>query len=577
MAIVDSKFPANLFVAATKPSGGDLTAKVSNRLRLEQQVQALVISAENDRTVLEIGSRRYQVPGKTALQPGEKLTLQVQQLDPQLEFRVLSSRIDNRMAQDFPLLAQPFDWGELVVQLQSLASDGRLPQSTLAVLKQLVEILTFSAVPGDLKEKIAHIAARLQTLTAPDSGDVSGSQVGSTPFVPSVLPDSRFLDSSELSQAVSALLKNLQNQPSQNLRASSPSETGAIATELKGLLDLFSANRDPGQMKGVVQPILDQLQQGSALSPRLVMEIQKILSQVDSRNLQTILNVEGKTAVSSHPVGGQPLDSQTAVPEIMTLEGEIKDLLGQISRLQDKNVATAPDLLGRLEGLKSRLLAIEGAVFTTPEIENLLGQLTQLVSQRPATLSGHQLGVLSQLFGFQLETELLEGKKKAALASLKSCLLELQKSRDGDAGDGPLRRLELLQLCKAKLAADQVQFLPLPFSELEEGYLLAEKKSKSQGMERDEAPLQMSLSLRLSALGNVRIDMLYDDGTLHLRLAGEDQRKMKFIQSCSEELKESLSTVMLQGMSFSADARLPARQLQERLLPNSQNMLDTRI
>jgi hypothetical protein len=330
-------------------------------------------------------------------------------------------------------------------------------------------------------------------------------------------------------------------------------------------------------MKGVVQPILDQLQQGSALSPRLVMEIQKILSQVDSRSLQTISNVEGKTAASSHPVGGQPLDSQTAVPEIMTLEGEIKDLLGQISRLQDKNVATAPDLLGRLEGLKSRLLAIEGAVFRTPEIENLLGQLTQLVSQRPATLSGHQLGVLSQLFGFQLETELLEGKKKAALASLKSCLLELQKSRDGDAGDGPLRRLELLQLCKAKLAADQVQFLPLPFSELEEGYLLAEKKSKSQGMERDEAPLQMSLSLRLSALGNVRIDMLYDDGTLHLRLAGEDQRKMKFMQSCSEELKESLSTVTLQGMSFSADARLPARQLQERLLPNSQNMLDTRI
>jgi hypothetical protein len=52
---------------------------------------------------------------------------------------------------------------------------------------------------------------------------------------------------------------------------------------------------------------------------------------------------------------------------------------------------------------------------------------------------------------------------------------------------------------------------------------------------------------------------------------------MTFMQSCSEELKESLSAVTLQGMSFSADARLPARQLQERLLPNSQNMLDTRI
>ncbi len=576
MAIVDSKFPANLFVPTIKTLTRDLTGG-SDRLRLEQQVQALVVAAENDRSVLEIGSQRYQVSGKTDLQPGEKLTLQVKQLEPQLEFRVLSSRVDSRMAQSFPLLAQPFDWGELVVQLQSLAAKGQLSQSTLAVLNQLADILTFSVAPSDLKEQVTQIIVRLQQLTAPEVEELFSNQGGVIPFSPPVSQSYPVTNKSDLSQAISSLLKNLQNQPSLLLKSGSVSETKDVAVELKGLLHSLAAGRDIAQVKGVLQPILDQLQQTSSLPPRLVIEVQRILTQLDSQNFQMISNIEEKGVLPPSVVGGSPLDSSAAGPELMRISTEIGELFSQITQLQDKGAAVPPDLLGRLEGLQLRLLAIEGTSFATPEMENLLSQLTQLVSQRPATLSGHQLGVLSQLFGFHLETELFEGKKKAAMASLKLCLLELQKTGDGDDVDGPLRRLELLQLCKAKLAADQVQFLPLPFSELEEGYLLAEKKPESDEVRHDKAPLQMSLSLRLSALGNVRIDMLYDDEGLHLRLAGEDQRKMKFMQSCSEELKDSLSTVKLQGVSFSADARLPTRQLQERLLPNSQNMLDTRI
>ena len=576
MAIVDSKFPANLFVPTIKTLTRDLTGG-SGRLRLEQQVQALVVAAENDRTVLEIGSQRYQVPGKTDLQPGEKLTLQVKQLEPQLKFQVLSSRVDSRMAQSFPLLAQPFDWGELVVQLQSLAAKGQLSQSTLAVLNQLADILTFSVAPSDLKEQVTQIIVRLQQLTAPEVEELFSNQGGVIPFSPPVSQSYPVTNKSDLSQAISSLLKNLQNQPSLLLKSGSVSETKDVAVELKGLLHSLAAGRDIAQVKRVLQPILDQLQQTSSLPPRLVIDVQRILNQLDSQNFQMISNIEEKGALPPRVVGGSPLNSSAAGPELMKIATEIEELFSQITQLQDKGTAVPPDLLGRLEGLRIRLLAIEGRSFATPEVENLLSQLTQLVSQRPATLSGHQLGVLSQLFGFHLETELLEGKKKAAMASLKLCLLELQKTGDGDDVDGPLRRLELLQLCKAKLAADQVQFLPLPFSELEEGYLLSEKKPGSDEVRHDKAPLQMSLSLRLSALGNVRIDMLYDDEGLHLRLAGEDQRKMKFMQSCSEELKDSLSTVKLQGVSFSADARLPTRQLQERLLPNSQNMLDTRI
>jgi hypothetical protein len=71
--------------------------------------------------------------------------------------------------------------------------------------------------------------------------------------------------------------------------------------------------------------------------------------------------------------------------------------------------------------------------------------------------------------------------------------------------------------------------------------------------------------------------MLYEQGKLHLRLAGEDRGKMDYLQDCSDELRESVQAVELQGISFSADARSPARQLQQRLLPDSSNMLDARI
>ena len=71
--------------------------------------------------------------------------------------------------------------------------------------------------------------------------------------------------------------------------------------------------------------------------------------------------------------------------------------------------------------------------------------------------------------------------------------------------------------------------------------------------------------------------MLYEKQGLHLRLACEDQGKMHYLQGCVDELKESLETIELQGVSFSTDAQLPARQLQERLLPGSFNMLDERL
>jgi len=576
MSIVTSNLPPNLFVPTVTPPA-EIPAGASVRLRLEQMVQAFVVDADNDRTVLEIGSQRYQVPRKSNLQVGEKLTLQVQQVEPQLEFRVLNSPVNNRLAQTLPSLSQPFDWGELVMRLQSLVAEGRLPQSAMTVLNQLEKNLASPVSPTELKGQLDQIISQLKQLIDPATELFISTQPVPSPTVPSLTQNTQLAAETELLQALVSLVKNLQNQLAQTPQSLTEESVKELPVDVRSLLSVLSSGRDVPQLKSMILPVLNRFSQSPDLSPRLVAEIQRVLSEVDSQDSQIInAAVGGRTpsVAASGTVNSPPLQVNGST-EWLKVSAKIKDLLGQISQLKEKGVPVSPDLLGRLEGLELRLQAVGGAARPLPEVEALLGQITQLISQPAAIVSGEKLGLLSQLFGLRFETELLDGKKKAALMSLKSCLLELQQ--DGDDVKDPLQRLELFQLCKAKLAENHVQFLPLPFAELEEGYLLAEKQEEDPDFGGEEPPLQMSLSLRLSALGNVRIDILYESDGLHLRLAGDGRHKMDYLKSCREELEEALQSVELKGISFSADAGLPARQLQERLLPESLNMFDARI
>jgi len=287
---------------------------------------------------------------------------------------------------------------------------------------------------------------------------------------------------------------------------------------------------------------------------------------------ETVNRPPAQATVSTPPGSGTLLPAEVSA--------ELKTLLAEVQHVQGANGKLSPELLGRLEGLLDKLQQLpqaeKAALPVMPGLELISQQVVQLVSQGPQRPEGGQLGLLSQLFGFHLEAELLKGKQKEALNNLKASLLLLQKELGEEVVKEPLQRLEMFQLCKARLAEEQVQFLPLPFNELEEGYLLMEQAEPADD-EESEAPLQLSLSLRLSALGSMQVDMLYDKEGLHLRLACEDKEKMNYLQQHTTELEDAIETVPLQGVSFAADAREPARQLMERLLPEAIGMLDARI
>jgi len=576
MSVVRTNFPTNLFAPAVTFSN-DAVANVASRLHLQQVVQAVIVEAESDQVVLEIGGQRYQAPGKNDFRGGEKITLQVQKLDPQLEFRVFDNSVNSRMSRTFPVLSQPFNWGELIVRLQALVAEGRLPQAAMIPLKQLDEVINFSASLTPVREKIMQLVAQLQQFNDPEMMSLSGSQQPSGGVSSAAVQNYRISVETEWLQVVTALVKNLQKQVLQQPQQEIALQVEKFMTEIEAKINSLPPDRDVSYVKGLIHLALKQIRQIPELSPRVVADIQRFMAEIEAKSLGNKVPLADKSVSlqGGVDVSMQNLSAAQRHDGLEKIEAEINSLLQQVSQLQKNGVAVSPDLLGRLDGLKLQLQKVVGAQLS-PEVTLLLNQIATLLSQCPTGISGEQLGILSQLFGLHLEAELLNDKKREVLENLKLCLLELKK--DGDDVHEPLRRLELFQLCKAKLSADQVQFVPLPLSGLEDGYLLAEREDAEARSAEGESPLKISLSLRLSSLGNVRVDMLYEPKNgLHLRLAGEDLKKMNYLKSCEGELVESLQAIKLQGVSFSSDAGLPAKELQERILAESFAVLDTRV
>lgn len=586
-------------------------------LRMEQIVRATVVEGGLDRALLEMEHRHYRAQGELELQTGQKLTLQVLQTHPRLEFRVLNDQLAGRLNQLLPLLTRSFDWVQLVSGLQQQQpANQQLPVSTQQVYVQLQNLLQPGGqLPNQLGDEVLRLAGMLRQLGLPVS-----ERAVAVPFAFSAVPVENVSASSAPGQSpellASGIIRDLQQQLQQlpqNL-GSRQSQPQAWVVETRNLLLPLQQGNLLGQLPTVqlaeLSALLGQVQQQPQLPPQFTGELGRLVAQLNLAQQSGVTpQLPAASKAAALPLPAFPIEPQVALlggvaehqqaatvyrtpanapPLAMSgppipaqqVSVDLDKLLAQVQQLQTEKGALPPELTGKLEGLLDRFNQLpqvpNSSVAVLPGLEMLSSQLTQIVQQAVMRPAGGQLGMLSQLFGFHLETELLQGKKKDALASLKLSLLGLRDFL-GEKGSEPLQRLELLQLCKAKLAEEQVQFLPLLFPELEEGYLYVEKQREPEQDQDSEPPLQLSIALRVSALGDMRIDMLYDEQGLHLRVACEDQEKMAYLQGCSAELQAAIETVPLQGVSFAADAQVPTRQLQERLLPDALGMLDARI
>jgi hypothetical protein len=217
------------------------------------------------------------------------------------------------------------------------------------------------------------------------------------------------------------------------------------------------------------------------------------------------------------------------------------------------------------------------------EMQALLSALTILLNSNTGKLSGKDLSRLWDKLGLNFEALLNAGKIVEAKTNLKTMLLmhaiEIYK-RGGptDSVENVLDLLKLYQLCRYRLAQENLLFLPLPFSFLEQGYLLAEKKRHQDQEDNNSEQLwKMTLYLKLSFLGNLQILFLFENLTLSLRILCESKETVEIVSDSLLRLGNYLSTVSLAGFSVGIGAKDPFQSLVQRLAPDRDHLLKAKV
>ena len=203
-------------------------------------------------------------------------------------------------------------------------------------------------------------------------------------------------------------------------------------------------------------------------------------------------------------------------------------------------------------------------------------------AERLAADGGQLQEVLDRL-GMNMERLLAEGRPEEAVRTLKFALLELgQQLPAGDRGPLPtdqlVRTIELYQLLQIRLAGESLFFLPLPFSFLDQGYLLVDSDQSRADAQKDGEPAapRYELHLQLEGLGNLQISILQQQGQLSLRFLAEDAERARFLSDSRGELAERLTGASLASVQFLVGAREPVSALLERIVRGVTGMVDTR-
>lgn len=143
---------ANLFipVATTVPTPEER----QTQLRVDQVVHATVAEGGLDKVVLEMGHRKFPAQTSLPLTTGQKLMLQVQEVAPQLQLRVVDQGMEGRLRQALHFLGPVWDWAPALASILVNTKALRAPLS-----KEAREV--FTAFLGLLQSDLEDVDGRL--------------------------------------------------------------------------------------------------------------------------------------------------------------------------------------------------------------------------------------------------------------------------------------------------------------------------------------------------------------------------------------------------------------------------------
>jgi hypothetical protein len=622
MTIVNPLTSSNLVVQATAtPTRPE---ERQNDLRVEQIVRATVVEGGLDRATLELKHQRFSIQTDQELQTGQQLKLQVMTTHPKLSFKLLALPMETRLNTLLPLLAKPFDWNGLLQQIQQ----GTGPHS--GSMKQVITQLSALLRPApDLPAKdLAAVASTLEQLktSKPLFSGANGPPLTAAfeRLLSAINLRGEVLDLPQQLKTVALQIRQqpelmrefrgpeqeriagLLSQIEQAQKPLQPAQARLLASELNAHLTAAAAP-SLAQLKTLqtgtngpiaaldrllstvnlraVAPALPQQLKAIALQIRQQPELMRELMGAEQEKVAGLLSQIEQTKKPLQPEQARLLASElksllvagpTPLPQGLSRAAQELQLLLKVP----ENLELSPALRGHLKDLVDQLKIAVATKSVWPQelqqqVQQMLGTMQPLIAEPEILVQGGKLGLLSQLFGLNLEAELLRGRTKDALSSLKLALLG-ERAELGSKGEEALHRLELFQICRVRLGEQGLTFVPLPLPFLEEGFMLVEENDEQNQQQKEDESTRLSLHLKLSALGNLQIDMLTEPSGILLRVACEDQQRVNFLQSQSDQLQERLQELKIRGVSFTTGVESPAHELLKRILPNSHGMLDAR-
>lgn len=328
---------------------------------------------------------------------------------------------------------------------------------------------------------------------------------------------------------------------SQNFTAPQPSAPSASAPQ----------SNIPLTTQGAAGESAAALNQGLGRAP---------LDSVSPRSVPTPVAVPATDRVT------QPQNTQTTVPN----QPLSTSVVGQ------NNATTVPTIPLPFSSLTEGGLgplqrqALEGAL--APQQWAQLEQLSSRMMGDMSAADSKLVVNLARMLGLDFEALLAKDQLDQANAGLKGMLAALKSNGElpesvRDNASQMSQQLDILQLCRLRLAQEGILFLPLPFEFLEQGYVLFEQPEQGSDGNGDAGGHLVSLNLTLGQLGPMQVNLLFEQQALFVRIKCQDEATVSVVEGYCDELHESLQPFSIRSIQVTPGAQDPALTLLDRLQP----------
>ena len=480
-----------------------------------QTLRAVVVAANAaNQFTLEAGGSRFAVQSNIPLSLGQPLDLQVLSTTPAIELQITGDQAGRYFSRSLSAAGNNQDLSSFFNLLQQLPPSrlAGLSSSSLQTLQQFA-LLQQHTVPGQAASPSAYGAKMLQQILAQ-----SGAQI-------------------------------------EQLLAGGKDQT-ALASLKSALQDIALLFQEKGQLSPAALSRFDQLPPSS----RQLFDILSTLQQAGSADKEAAIN----RLLQQLQPGADTLANPVNPAKILqALESGLAELAFLFRGPAGLPRLAAGDSLqrGLLPGSQAEAILSQGG---------------------PVSKGGELLQQLINRLGLNLEGLLAAGNTEETVQTVKFALLEMvqnfaEQGRLVESGRQALNTIEFFQLAQLQTIRQDALVLPLPLPFLEQGYLLIEDYKEQAGNDdRDrEMARRFSLLLKLTPLGNLRIDFLATGDGVYIRFNSESKEVSDYLATMKADLDSAITSTAVHGVSFTESGEDPLGAVLKKIRAGADSFIDT--